>query len=144
ILSILLTKRTPRGWRASRTRPREWLAGLSTVTRVRRMKRHWSARLLSASLALWFGLATFGPQAHQCPLHDAPVTAAAGHAAGPASPDAPKGHQPRSCPQACCPAGALAALPGVAVRWTPAPAPVVVTVVARPRVVLPRAPRYLL
>jgi len=108
------------------------------------MKRHWLARLLSAALALWFGVATFGPQAHQCPLHDAPVTATAGHAAGHASHDAPKGHEHCSCPQACCPAGALVALPAVAARWTPAPAPVVVTTVALPRVVLPRAPRYLL
>jgi len=108
------------------------------------MKRHWSARLLSACVALWFGLATLGPQAHQCPLHDAPVAAAAAHAASHASHDAPKGHQHCSCPQACCPAGALVALPAAQARWTAAPAPVVRAVVALPRVVLPRAPRYLL
>jgi hypothetical protein len=108
------------------------------------MKRHWSARLLSASLALWFGLATMGPQAHQCPLHDAPVAAAAADASSHASHDAPKGHQHCSCPQACCPVGIAVALPTVAVRWTATPAPVVLAVIATPRVVLPRAPRHLL
>jgi hypothetical protein len=108
------------------------------------MKRHWSARLLSAFLALWFGLATMGPQAHQCPVHDGLSVPAAAHASGHASHDAPKSHQHCTCPQACCPAGALVALRTVAARWTAAPAPVVLAVVATRRVVLPVAPRHLL
>src|SRR6185503_607159 len=89
------------------------------------MKRHWSGRLLSASLALWFGLATLGPQAHQCPVHDGLSVPTVAHASGHASHDAPNSHQHCTCPQACCPAGALVALPAVAARWTAAPAPVV-------------------
>ena len=108
------------------------------------MKRSRSIRVLSAALALWFSLAMVGPQAHQCPLHDAPVAAAAAHASGHASHDAPKSHQHCSCPQACCPAGVAVALPTVAPRWTSAPAPVVVAAVALPRLVVPLAPRHLL
>ncbi|SRR6266699_3117117 len=108
------------------------------------MKRSRSIRVLSAALALGFGLAMVGPQAHQCPLHDAPVAAAAAHASGHASHDAPKSHQHCSCPQACCPAGVAVALPTIAARWTSAPAPVVVAAVALPHVVLPQAPRHLL
>ena len=108
------------------------------------MTRPWSTRLLSASLALWFGLAMVGPEVHQCPLHDVvPAPAAAAHA-GHASHDAPKGHEHCSCPQACCPAGVALALPTVTGRWIATSTPVVVAAVAFPRVVLPRAPRHLL
>ncbi len=108
------------------------------------MIRHWSIRLLSASLALWFGLAMAGTQTHRCPVHDGPTAPAAAHATGHASHDAPKNHEHCSCPQACCPAGVAVALPTIAARWRAASAPVVVAAVVLPHEVLPRAPRHLL
>ena len=107
------------------------------------MKRHWSARLFGASLALWFGLTVGGPQIHQCPLHDVP-TAPATHLASHASHDAPAHHQHCSCPQACCPVGVGVALPVASLEWTVAPAPVAYVVPALHHEILPRAPRYLL
>jgi len=108
------------------------------------MKRHWSTRLFSASLALWFGLALLGPQAHQCPVHDGVPGSTAAHVSGHTSHDAPKSHEHCSCPQACCPAGVTVALPAAVVRWTPAAAPIANAVPALRRAILPAAPRYLL
>src|SRR6266850_1014421 len=107
------------------------------------MKRHWSARLLSASLALWFGLAMVGAEVHECPLHDVPTAPAATHA-GHASHNAPKSHEHCSCPQACCPVGVGVALPGTSFRWTAASAPLATAAPVLYSVVLPRAPRHLL
>jgi len=108
------------------------------------MKRHWSTRVLGAALALWFGLAMVGPQAHQCPLHDNPTAPTAAQTSGHASHDAPKSHEHCSCPQACCPTGVGVALAGVALRWTAVPAPVAAAAPQLRRVELPRAPRHLL
>src|SRR5258705_12184013 len=108
------------------------------------MKRHWSTRLLSASLALWFGLALLGPQAHQCPVHDGVPASTAAHASTHTSHDAPKSHEHCSCPQACCPTWVAVGLPAVTAGWTAAPAPVVVQTPAVHRVVLPPPPRPLL
>jgi hypothetical protein len=108
------------------------------------MKRHWSTRVLAASLALWFGLAMVGPELHQCPLHDAPSAPAAGAHAGHGSHDAPQQHQHCSCPQACSTVGVGVALPGTSFRWTAVAAPVATTAPVFYRVVLPTAPRHLL
>lgn len=108
------------------------------------MKRHWSARIFAASLALWFGLAMVGPEVHQCPLHDVPTAPAAVAHTGHASHDAPQGHQHCSCPQACCSVGVGVALPGTSVRWTAAVPPVATIAPVLYRVVLPTAPRHLL
>ncbi|HKC41021.1 MAG TPA: hypothetical protein VKC15_15885 [Gemmatimonadales bacterium] len=108
------------------------------------MKRHWSARLFGASLALWFGLTMVGLQAHQCPVHDNPTAPAAAHRSGHASHDAPASHQHCSCPQACCPAGVGVALPVASSRWTTAATPIADAAPTIYRVVLPRAPRHLL
>jgi len=109
------------------------------------MKRHWSARLFGASLALWFGLAMVGAEVHQCPLHDVPTApAAAAHTAGHASHDAPKSHEHCTCPQACCPTGVGVALPAVSLRWTPGVAPVATTAPAVHREVLRGATPHLL
>jgi len=95
-------------------------------------------------MALWLGLALVGPQVHQCPLHDVPTAPAAAHTSGHASHDAPASHEHCSCPQACCPTGMGAALPAASVHWTTAAAPIADGVPTWHRVVLPRAPRYLL
>jgi hypothetical protein len=108
------------------------------------MKRHWSARILAASLALWFGLAMVGPEVHQCPLHDVPTAPAAATHAGHASHDAPQNHQHCTCPQACCPVGVGIALPRTSFRWTAVATPVVTFAPAVYRVVLPTAPDHLL
>lgn len=110
------------------------------------MTRPWSTRLLSASLALWFGLVMIVPEVHHCPLHDvAPGTApTAAHASGHTSHDAPKGHEHCSCPQICSAGGAGVALPGTSLRWTTVAAPVAEGAPVLYRVVVPRAPRHLL
>lgn len=108
------------------------------------MKRHWSSRLLGATLALWFGLVMVGPQVHQCPLHDLPTAPAAAHTSGHTSHDAPASHGHCSCPQACCPTGIGVALPAASPRLVAIVAPIATTVPTPHRVVLPGAPRYLL
>jgi len=110
------------------------------------MKRHWSARFLAASLALWFGLAMVGPEVHQCPLHDvaSPTAPATATHAGHTSHDAPQQHQHCSCPQACSAVGVGVALPGTSPRWTATAAPVATTAPVLYRVALPTAPRHLL
>jgi len=114
------------------------------------MKRHWSARLLGAALALWFGLAMVGPEVHQCPLHDVAAAAShashTGHAAAPHnSPGEPAGgHQHCTCPQACCPVGAGVAMPPPLLRWTVAAARVIDAIAAPQRAALPGAPAHLL
>ena len=108
------------------------------------MQRHWSTRVLSTTLALWFGLVMVGPQVHQCPLHDVPTAPTAAHNSGHTSHDAPASHEHCSCPQACCPTGMGVALPAASVRLAVEVAPIVSAVPTLHRVVLPSAPRYLL
>jgi len=108
------------------------------------MKRHWSTRLLSTTLALWFGLVMVGPQVHQCPLHDVPTAPTAAHTSGHASHDGSASREHCSCPQACCPTGVGAALPAPTGRLTTVAAPVTITAPTFYRLVPPTAPRYLL
>jgi hypothetical protein len=114
------------------------------------MKRHWSARLFGASLALWFGLAMVGPEVHQCPLHDvAAATSHAGHAGHaatpPDAPGAPAGrHQHCTCPQACCPVGVGVAMPAPLLRWTVAAVRVIDAIAALHRAALPGSPAHFL
>lgn len=77
-----------------------------------------SVRFVTALLALVFSLAMAGPETHACPIHSGV----------PAAPGAPSSHHHNSrqhqqathctCPQACCPAGAIVALPSAAAVWT--------------------------
>jgi hypothetical protein len=107
------------------------------------MTRHWSARLLGATLALAFGLAMAGPEMHQCPVHDQHTSPAAHHQTQ--SPDHQDGPQKHcTCPQACCPVGVgVALLPGVAPSITAAAA-VQTPILAAHTTNVARAPRYLL
>jgi len=75
-------------------------------------------RFVRIVLALVFGLAMVGPEAHACPIHD----------------QGPTHHQHSSsqhqrahctCPQACCPAGVSVSLPMQVATWTGAPLAVV-------------------
>ena len=95
------------------------------------MSPRWSIPLRGAALllALSFGLAMVGPDAHQCSVHDQPATAAGApsHAThAPVSHDTHQGggHQHCTCPQACCPIGIGVALMPTSVRLVPALAPV--------------------
>jgi|SRR6266571_8771854 len=86
-------------------------------------------RLVRLVLALVFGLAMAGPEAHACPVHSAPP---AHHQDG--------GHQQKAghctCPQACCPAGVAVSMPATPASWTARPLPVVVVDVEASRLLL--------
>ena len=109
------------------------------------MRRHWSVRLLGVALALAFGIAMAGPETHQCPVHDghsSSASTAAHH-------DASSQHQPTSqkhctCPQACCPVGAVAAMPATDASWAPAPLATYVLTLVYHEAALPGAPKHLL
>ena len=90
------------------------------------MRRTSWARVLAASLAVWFGFTAADPRAlHACPLHDdpqdgAPRSGAEAHAIhrhgdGVSHSPAAAGHGPHSgthrctCPGACCAAASVAA-----------------------------------
>ena len=78
-------------------------------------------RIMRVVLALAFGLAMAGPEAHECPVHDThafPSAPASHHDAS-----AP-GHQDAAlctCPQACCPVGVGVSLPQPSDSWFVSP-----------------------
>jgi len=75
-------------------------------------------RFVRVVLALVFGLAAVGPEAHACPVHSATP---AHHQ------DANSHHQTAhcTCPQPCCSAGISLSLPPTPVSWSVAAGPVI-------------------
>src|SRR5207249_1163817 len=94
-------------------------------------------RFLRVVLALAFGLAVAGPEAHACPVHSA---APAHHQ--------DCGHQQTAghctCPQACCPAGGVAvSMPTTTATWTAVSQPLVVVDVQAARPLLLTSRKHL-
>jgi hypothetical protein len=110
------------------------------------MKRHWSVRLLGVALALAFGIAMAGPEAHQCPVHDdhtAGATTPAHHDATSSRHEQPS-QKHCTCPQACCPVGVGVAMPATSAKWVVAPSATHVFTLIYHEAALPGVPKHLL
>lgn len=110
------------------------------------MKRHWSFRLLGVALALAFGIAMAGPEAHQCPVHDSHSSSAstAAHHDASSSQHQETSQKHCTCPQACCPVGAVVALPATTALWIAAPQTTYAVTLIHHEPALPGAPKHLL
>jgi len=89
-------------------------------------------RCLRVILALVFGLAVAGPEAHACPVHSATHAPAHHQDAG--------GHQKTphcTCPQPCCPTALGAVLPASAARLVVSGTVFAVDYAAAPAALLP-------
>lgn len=113
-----------------------------------RMTRHWSIRLLGATLALAFGLAMAAPAVHQCPLHDGAVsTGSASHARHSTPHHTPSSDRPAgtdkhcTCPQAV---GTGVAFPATPIRGATATVRILAVTFVPVRTVLPGASPHLL
>jgi len=110
------------------------------------MRRHWSVRLLGSALALAFGIAMAGPETHQCPVHDghSPSASPAAHHDASSSQHQQTSQTHCTCPQACCPVGAVAAMPATTASWAAAPLATHVFTLVYHEAALPGAPKHLL
>jgi hypothetical protein len=89
-------------------------------------------RSLRVVLALVFGLAVAGPEAHACPVHSATHAPSHHQDAG--------GHQETAhctCPQPCCPTALGASLPASAARLVVSGSVLAVDYAAAPAALLP-------